>query len=75
MKEQFLAIIKEALEIEDRELNIEDNFKEYDEWDSLGQLTLIAELDANYSVTIDGETFDKLNTLEELMAEVEKRKA
>lgn len=75
MKEQFLAIIKEALEIEDRELNIEDNFKEYDEWDSLGQLTLIAELDANYSVTIDGETFDKLNTLQELMAEVEKRKA
>lgn len=75
MKEEFLGIIKEALEIEGRDLSITDNFKEYSEWDSLGQLTLIAELDANYGVTIEAAVFDELNTLQELLEEVDKRKA
>lgn len=75
MTEEFLDIIKEAMEIEDREIDIADNFKEYDEWDSLAQLTLIAELDSNYGVTIDAEAFDKLTTLQDLLDEVTKRKA
>ena len=60
MKEEFLSALKEALEIEDREIQIEDHFRDYPEWDSLTQLTLIAMLDDNYEVEIEMSDFKKL---------------
>ena len=74
MKEEFLSALKEALEIEDREIQIEDHFRDYPEWDSLTQLTLIAMLDDNYEVEIEMSDFKKLITIEDLLHEVMKRK-
>ena len=70
MEEKFLALIKEALEIEDREPKLSDQFKEYDEWDSLSRLTLIAELDDQFDVTIASEEMDALDTLQELLDKI-----
>jgi acyl carrier protein len=70
MQEKLFELIKEALEIEDRELNINDNFRDYPEWDSLGQLSVIAALDENFGVVIEGAEFSKINTLGELLAKV-----
>ena len=39
MKEIFLATFKEALQIE-RDVALEDIFRDYEEWDSLGRLSL-----------------------------------
>jgi acyl carrier protein len=72
MEQQFIALIKESLEIEDREPKLEDAFKEYEEWDSLSQLTLIAELDDQFGVTITSEEMKDINTLEELLEQVKK---
>jgi acyl carrier protein len=66
MEEKFLNIISEALEISGDELTLETNFKDLDEWDSLSQLTLIAELDENFGVTIPTSSFKQINTLQEL---------
>ena len=65
-----MALIKEALEIEDREPKLSDQFKEYDEWDSLSRLTLIAELDDQFDVTIASEEMDALDTLQELLDKI-----
>lgn len=72
MEQQFLDLIKEALEIEDREPQLEDAFKTYDEWDSLSQLTLIAELDDRFEVTVTSDELKGINTLQELLDQVKK---
>ncbi|MCH8567406.1 MAG: acyl carrier protein [Balneolales bacterium] len=66
MKDKFLEIFKEALEAEDKEINMSDEFRDYDEWDSLAQLSLIAALDEEFEVEIEDEEFQTLKTIEEL---------
>ena len=70
MQEKLFELIKESLEIDGRELAINDNFRDYPEWDSLGQLSVIAALDENFGVVIEGAEFSKINTLGELLAKV-----
>lgn len=70
MQEKLFELIKEALEIEGRELDSNDNFRDYPEWDSLGQLSVIAALDENFGVVIEGVEFSRINTLGELLAKV-----
>jgi acyl carrier protein len=73
MQNQFLSQIKEVLEIEDREIFLSDTFRDFDEWDSLSRLSLIAMLDDDYEVAIEEEVFKTLLTLEDLYNEVQKR--
>ncbi len=73
MENQFLAHIKEVLEIEDREILLTDVFRNYDEWDSLALLSLIALLDDEYGVEIEEKVLKTLLTLEDLYQEVQTR--
>ncbi|MBS4040195.1 MAG: acyl carrier protein [Flavobacteriales bacterium] len=75
METEFLNLIKEAFEIEDRMLDMADRFKEFDEWDSLTQLTLIAELDEKFGVVIKMDDFKNITTLLDLYNEILSRKA
>lgn len=70
MKEKFINSLKDTLEIQNREVQLSDKFRDYKEWDSLAQLSLIAMLDDEYSVAIENEDFMKLITVEDLMNEV-----
>ena len=74
MKEEFIAAMVDALEIEDREISLEDTFRDYPEWDSLTQLTLIAMLDEDYGVEIEMADFNQLLSVGELLEEVMKRR-
>ena len=62
----FIEQLKEVLEVEDRELNPKDVFRNYDEWDSLVYLSVIAFLDEEYDIQIEEAEFKKLNTVEDL---------
>ena len=73
MEEKFIESLKEILEIEDRELELKDEFRDYPEWDSLGYLELIAMLDEEFGVAIENDDFGKLRTLEDLINEVKNR--
>ena len=75
MEEKFLQSLKETLEIKDRDLKLTDNFREYDEWDSLNLLSVIAMIDEQYDIVIDGNDFKKLNTVKDLIDEIRKRSA
>ena len=70
MEEKFLKLITEVLEIEDRSIKLEDKFKEFDEWDSLANLSLVALLDDEFGVVIDNKKLKEINTLQELLEEV-----
>lgn len=73
MEAEFLEMITEVLEIEDREIQLADVFRDYDEWDSLARLTLIAEIDDKYNVVIEEEAFKNAITLGDLLNEIIKR--
>lgn len=66
MKEKFIENLKEALEIEDRDINMNDEFRNYEEWDSLAYLSIIAMLDEEYEIQIENAQFKTLNTVGDL---------
>ena len=67
MENEFLTLLAEALEINDRELLLTDEFRNYPEWDSLALLSVIAMIDDEYEVIIDGNDFAKLRTNADLV--------
>ena len=71
MKEKFLAAFSEALQIEGREIKLEDVFRDYEEWDSLGRLSLIAALDEEFELQIEDKEFEQLFTVGDLLNAVE----
>jgi acyl carrier protein len=75
MKNRFIELFKEALENEELEINMEDNFRDYDEWDSLTLLTVIAMIDEEYEIIIEGDRFDKLQTVGDVYNEIVKNKS
>jgi len=74
MKEIFLELFKETLDIEDRTLNFTDVFKEYEEWDSIANLSIIAMIDIEYEIVIENSVFKNINTLEELWDKIQEHK-
>ena len=73
MKSKYLEMITEVLEVEDRTITMEDVFRDFEEWDSLAHLSLIAEIDDTYNVVIEDIVFKQLKTLQELFDEIQKR--
>ena len=59
MKQKFIDQFRETLEIEDRTISESDNFRDYDEWDSLTLLSVIAMIDEEFGVIIESNDFKK----------------
>ena len=57
--EQFLEQLIEVLERD--AIDADDEFRDYEEWDSLAYLSVIAMIDDNYDMVIPGQEFEKLN--------------
>jgi acyl carrier protein len=57
--EQFIERLVEVFERED--IDPEDEFRGYEEWDSLAYLSIIAMIDDHYDIVIPGEEFAKIN--------------
>lgn len=74
MEGNFIEQLKDVFEIEDREIQLSDNFRDYDEWDSLANLSLIAMIDEEYGVVIPNSEFKEINTVGQLLEEIKKRK-
>ena len=75
MKEKFLETIKEALEIEEVEVKLEDNLADFDSWDSISRLSLIALLDENFEVEVADAEFEETETVGDLFNLVKSRVA
>jgi acyl carrier protein len=66
MSKEFIEIIAEAIEVEANNIKITEDFRAYEEWDSLAMLCVIAALDENYGVVIDTAIFKEFKTLEDI---------
>ena len=73
MKEEFIEQLKEVLEIEDREINPDDEFRNYPEWNSMAALSVIAMMDDEFGVVLDTASFIKLRTVGDLIEEVKEK--
>jgi len=49
MREEVLKLISKALDADLSRISIESTSNDIDEWDSLGHLSLLQELDVNYN--------------------------
>ena len=67
--DDFINELKEALEIEDedKEITLETNLKDLEEYDSLSVLSIIAMIDKNFSKQISSIDFIKITTVKSLM--------
>ena len=62
----FIEKLSDTFEKETIQIHLDDAFKEYDEWDSLALLSLMATLEEEYSVTIPRTEFEKIKTVQNL---------
>lgn len=74
MEERFINLFKETLEINDQDITLSTKFRDLENWDSLSFLSVLAMLDEEYDVVIEGNDFRKLVTIEDLVNEIRKRK-
>lgn len=70
--QRFIENFKDAVGVEDRELALSDKFRDYPEWSSLAFLSVIAMIDDEYGVIIEGKDFRRLETLQDVLDIVEK---
>ena len=66
MISQIINLIAECLEKEPAEIKSTDEFREYEEWDSLAYLSVIAKIDEDYHFVIPRDEFQKIRTIEDL---------
>lgn len=75
MKEKFINLFAETLEIDgDHNLTTDTVFRNLEQWDSLAFLSVIAMIDEEWDIVIEGNDFQKLKTIGDVVAEIERRK-
>jgi len=72
--EKFIQNLREMLEVDEKDIKLTDHFREYEEWNSLAYLSLIAMMDEEYNVQIEGSEFKKLITIHDLINAINAKK-
>ena len=62
----FLIKLETVFEIERINIKMTDNFRNYESWDSIAMLTLMAMLQDEYNISISREEFEKITTINDL---------
>jgi acyl carrier protein len=57
--DKFLESLSEVFERDD--IKPDDEFRDYEQWDSMTYLSIIAMIDDNYDIVIPAEEFEKLD--------------
>lgn len=70
----FIEQMKDILDIEDRELSPEDEFRSFEEWDSLAYLSTVAMIDDEYGIVFSAEEFRAFKTLGDIARAIEAKR-
>lgn len=73
MQSQFLNGLMELIE-RDTQVQLEDVFRDYEEWDSLAYLSVVAFIDEKYHVIIPFEVFRDFQTVRDIFEYVQNMK-
>ena len=72
--DKFLNLVADILNREENSISLQDDFREYNEWDSLAALSFLAMLNEEYDVIISRRDFDDMITLEQIYQYVENQR-
>tara|TARA_B110000879_G_C10775674_1_gene357025 strand:+ start:67 stop:294 length:228 start_codon:yes stop_codon:yes gene_type:complete len=65
---ELINLIKDIFEdIDTSNFNLETEFKNNDEWDSMTALSLITVIDQEFGISISGEKIKELNSIKDLV--------
>lgn len=67
MKEKMIKALAEALEIEAAIIKEEDNFRDYESYSSLTELSVLAMLDSDFGIEIEMNEFNRYKTVKDLI--------
>jgi acyl carrier protein len=67
MKEKLVNALAEALEMESSQIKIEDNLRDYENYSSLSELSILAMLDSDFGIEIEMSEFNKYITVGDLV--------
>jgi acyl carrier protein len=67
MKEKLINALAEALEMEPSKIKVSDTFRDFENYSSLTELSVLAMLDSDFGVGIEMEDFNKYKTVESLI--------
>lgn len=66
-----LALIEECMDIDEGTLKPEDQLSDFEEWDSVTALSIIAMVDEQFGKTLTGDELKEARTVADLIAMME----
>lgn len=67
MEQKFINAFAEALEKDPNTINVKDNFRDYEEYSSLTELSILAMLDSEFGIEIEMNNFNNYRTVGDLL--------
>ena len=72
METKFISLLANVLGMDVNEIKLQDKFREYENWDSLSYLSVIAMMDEEFDIQIETKDFKCLISVEDLINTVKK---
>lgn len=73
MEDKIIEAFRDAMDNEELEIKLSDSFRDYEDWDSLAYLSMIAALDEEFGIEIEDEEFEKLKTVGDVLNAVKEK--
>jgi len=70
-KQEFLNKIEEILELDSDTLKGDETLSDFEEWDSLAFLSVIAMADEEFNIVIEGDKLENIQTVSDLLSLIE----
>lgn len=67
MKEEVIKTLAEALEMDTADIKPEARFRDFENYSSLAELSVLAMLDSEFNIEIEMKDFNKLVTVADLV--------
>lgn len=68
MEEKLINALAEALEISPAQIKVKDNFRDYESYSSLTELSVLAMLDSDFGIEIEMKDFNGYKTVADLVS-------
>ena len=68
--EQLLELLEDVFEMDSEIMNLEDAFRDYESWDSLTLLSLIATIHDEFDVSLSNNDIEELNTIKDILDKI-----
>jgi len=70
MQKKFISLLGDILQMNAEDIQLQDKFRDYENWDSLAYLSVIAMMDEEFDIQIETNDFKALISVEDLIQAV-----